>query len=210
MSFETCKATCRPPTREEIRASAALESMVYLESGPTDVVFDTNAMRKAVAKHAEASVKEKLFPPDWWLGSFPPQPMPDMLTVTVTGSGSSAPKRKSRGEEIAGDLIWISRDGTRFQGEEGYIEVVSTYDGASVQETRSDLVKAVAAAINQAIAEERRACAGLADEFINFTGATYCDLQNRKSTDPAAHDYGRGGCDARRGIAAAIRARGSK
>jgi hypothetical protein len=58
-------------------------------------------------------------------------------------------------------------------------------------------------------AAEREAAATLAEGFMNFTGSAYCDvLDPHPEVNPNMHDYGRGGCDVRRAIAAAIRARG--
>jgi hypothetical protein len=48
--------------------------------------------------------------------------------------------------------------------------------------------------------------AKIAEQSNSFTGASYCDGSKDSYDSKRAHDYGRGGCDARRAIAENIRA----
>jgi hypothetical protein len=225
MSFETCKATC------ENRTKRFLNTYGHDKDGwpmTTHTNVEPNAMRFPIpgtqdeltvtvtgsGSSQDAALRERLGNEGVFVDPAKPVPPVDRSQETQewwTGHVST-PKPKPRGEEIAGKRIKAGNGtGIIFYTPDGEpdVSVVPVSESTQIG-TLADLREWLATAIDQAIAEERRACAGLADEFINFTGATYCDLQNRKSTDLAPHDYGRGGCDARRGIAAAIRARGSK
>src|SRR5689334_21055090 len=54
-------------------------------------------------------------------------------------------------------------------------------------------------------AEALEEAAELAETNQGFTGANYCDFEHPAYNPQQVHDYGRGGCDARRVIAKALR-----
>ena len=61
--------------------------------------------------------------------------------------------------------------------------------------------------LKDAVLHEREECAKLCEEFVAFTGGSYCDVTKPDADFSKMHDYGRGGCDVRKMLATAIRRR---
>lgn len=68
------------------------------------------------------------------------------------------------------------------------------------------LGEAIAHALLDAQREAVEACVRVAKDYSDFTGANYCDHEHAQYDRSMEHDYGRGGCHVRKGIAAALAA----